>query len=103
MRNDQKRNLTKTGIEGAERQKDTAPRGPWLTQPLRDLFDESAQRRVLNAVSLIAAGFLALEFAYIIISGQDVGRVMSFVFWLGFLSFLYLFHHGRFNLVVMRL
>lgn len=88
MKKDQKRNRTTNEVKDPEPPEHTGQRGPWLTEPLRDLFDESAQRRVLNAVSLIAAGFLALEFAYIMISGQEVGRVMSFVFWFGFLSFL---------------
>ncbi len=66
----------------------TARRSDWLTQPLQGIFDESAQRRVLNAVSLIAAALLSLEFVYIFATGQTVAPAMQFAFWIGLVGFL---------------
>ena len=79
------------GEMGGRRSAGTSPRaggGLWLTEPLRDIFDASAQRRVLVWVSLAAATALTLEFAYIAWTRQTVGPAEQFGFWFGLAAFL---------------
>jgi PAS domain S-box-containing protein len=74
---------------GASPARSAAPsRGRWLTQPLRGLFDESVQRRVLDIVALTAAAALIGEFLYLVYAGKAVGAVMQVAFWSGLVALL---------------
>lgn len=64
------------------------PKSRWFTQPLSGVFSDADQRRVLDVVSLTAAGALILEFVYILVAGKPVGGVMQAAFWLGLAGFL---------------
>ena len=65
-----------------------AQRGRWLSEPLKGLFDEAVQRRVLDIVSLIAAVLLMAEFAYILYADKPLGPVMQVALLLGMVGFL---------------
>ena len=60
----------------------------WFTQPLSGVFSEADQRRVLDIISLVAAGALILEFAYILIADKPVGMVLQAAFFIGLSGFL---------------
>ena len=60
----------------------------WFTQPLAGVFSETDQRRVLDIISLVAAGALILEFAYILIADKPVGVVLQAAFFIGLSGFL---------------
>ena len=64
------------------------PHSRWFTQPLRGVFSDADQRRVLDIVSLTAAGALILEFVYILIADKPVGGVLQAAFWIGLGGFL---------------
>lgn len=64
------------------------PEARWLSEPLRGIFDESAQRRVLYLVSLTAAFTLGLEIAYMVWTGAAVALPLQFAIGLGLVAFL---------------
>lgn len=63
-------------------------RGRWLTQPLREILDESAQRRVLDVVSFVAAFALASELLYLLYADKPIGGVIQAVVSVGLMAFL---------------
>jgi PAS domain S-box-containing protein len=63
-------------------------RGRWLSEPLRGLFDERVQRRILDAVSLSAAVLLTGEGVYIWYANKPIGPVLQVALFLGLLGFL---------------
>jgi len=71
------------------RERDRAtPKARWLSEPLRGIFDESAQRRILFLVSISAAVALALEIAYMAWTGAAVEFPLQVTVVLGLVGFL---------------
>ena len=60
----------------------------WLTEPLRGIFEETAQRRVLYLISFTCALALVLEFAYLAWTGAAIGRPIQIAIGLGLVTFL---------------
>jgi len=60
----------------------------WLSEPLRGIFDESAQRRVLYLVSGAAAIALGLEISYMVWTGATVTPPLQLAIGLGLVAFL---------------
>ena len=63
-------------------------RGRWLSEPLRGLFDERAQRGLLDAVALIAALLLTGEGLYIWFADKPIGSVEQIALFVGLVAFL---------------
>ena len=63
-------------------------RGRWLSEPLRGLFDERAQRGLLDAVALIAALLLTGEGLYIWYADKPIGSVEQIALFAGLVAFL---------------
>jgi len=63
-------------------------RGRWLSEPLRGLFDERTQRRLLDTVSLLAAVLLTGEGLYIWYADKPIGSVLQIALLLGLVGFL---------------
>ncbi|NRA07044.1 MAG: response regulator [Myxococcales bacterium] len=64
------------------------PEARWLTEPLRGIFEEGAQRRVLYLISFTCALALVLEFAYLAWTGAVIGRPLQVAIALGLVAFL---------------
>jgi len=62
-------------------------RNAWLSQPLGEIFEASAQKRFVDAVSGGAGFALAAGFAYSLLTEGSIDPVRWAAFWLGMLGF----------------